>query len=105
MASWIVPTALGAIIALLAYFLKKDRDSIEDRLKLVEDLRDKILSVEQELYGAKGDNGHRQLLKDMEREMQYLAAVNHWIANVVVATADKAGVVIRSDRPKRTDFR
>jgi hypothetical protein len=106
---WLIPTLLGVVITLLAYFLKKDRQAIDDRLAAIErtasQLREKVQSLDQEIYGAKGTNGMKKALADNDQELAFQGSVNHWMSNLIQVIANKCGVEVRGDKPKRSDIR
>ena len=101
MNEWIAQLGLALltiVVGVLGFVLRR---SLEDG----RELRDKVRSLDQELYGAKGDNGLKKAIRDNELEAAYQSTSLHWMANLIMAVADKVGVEIRTDRPKRGDFR
>lgn len=116
MPEWLVPVSLAVLTitaGVVGYLVKSGIEGMKNRITFVEDenktlregVRESIRSLDQELYGAKGNNGMKAFLRELDDEIRYQGAVNHWSANLVTVIADKSGVVIRDDRPKRSDQR
>lgn len=112
MPSWFLPvvlTVVGMVSAVIGFLVKGALTATDKRITEVEAenkvLHDEVRSLRQEIYGPQENNGLRGDLKELDEEIRYQGAIAHWTANVVTTVADKAGVQIRSDRPKRGDMR
>lgn len=133
MPPWLIAGIVTAVFTLanglLLMFVKRREDEfaeIKEKVAAIEDalsmqgnraaelgrldeltalLHDQVRSVEQELYGATKTNGWRKRLNDLDEEQIHQGALAHWMANLLTVVADKSGVQIRQDRPKRGDQR